>query len=138
AREGERIGGVKIIPFVTRRERLEAAERVAAGSTFRVRRFLPMRVAVLVEDTLEDRVLSRARRALDEKLAFFGSDPALVQRVRHSIDAIADVLRKALDGSAQLVVLAGGEPDGSARPLSPGARARRSTHGETRHSRPTR
>ena len=110
AREGERIGGVKIIPFVTRRERLEAAERVAAGSTFRVRRFLPMRVTVLVEDTLEDRVLSRARRALDEKLAFFGSDPALVQRVRHSSDAIADVLRRALDASAQLVIVAGGNP----------------------------
>jgi len=110
AREGERIGGVKIIPFVTRRERLEAAERVAAGSTFRVRRFLPMRVVVLVEDATPDRVLSRARRALDEKLAFFGSGPSLVEPVRHSTDAIADVLRKALDGSAQLVVIAGGNP----------------------------
>jgi hypothetical protein len=110
AREGERIGGVKIIPFVTRRERLEAAERVAAGSTFRVRRFVPMRVAVLVEDAVEDRVLSRARRALDEKLAFFGSDPVTVQRVRLATDAIADVLRKALDGSAQLIVIAGGNP----------------------------
>lgn len=110
AREGERIGGVKIIPFVTRRERLEAAERVAAGSTFRVRRFVPMRVAVLVEDAVEDRVLSRARRALDEKLAFFGSDPATVQRVRLATDAIGDALRKALDGSAQLIVIAGGNP----------------------------
>ena len=110
AREGERIGGVKIIPFVTRSERLEAAERVAAGSTFRVRRFVPMRVAVLVEDTVEDRVLSRARRALEEKLAFFGSEPASVQRVRLSVDALSEALRKLLDGSAQLVIVAGGNP----------------------------
>jgi hypothetical protein len=110
AREGERIGGVKIIPFVTRRERLEAAERVAAGSTFRVRRFVPMRVAVLVEETASDPVLSRARRALEEKLAFFGSDPATVERVRLSTDALSESLRKALDASVQLVIVAGGNP----------------------------
>lgn len=110
AREGERIGGVKIIPFVTRRERLEAAERVAAGSTFRVRRFVPMRVAVLVEDAVEDRVLSRARRALEEKLAFFGSEQPLVERIRPSTDAIADALRKSLDAAVQLVIVAGGNP----------------------------
>ena len=110
AREGERIGGVKIIPFVTRVDRLEAAERVAASGTFRVRRFVPMRVAVFVEDTVEERVFSRARRALEEKLAFFGSEPAVVQRVRLSADALAQALRKAFDESAQLVLVAGGNP----------------------------
>jgi hypothetical protein len=110
AREGERIGGVKIIPFVTRGERLEAAERVAAGSTFRVRRFVPMRVAVLVEDSTPDRVLSRARQALEEKLAFFGSEPAVVQRVRLCAEPLAEALRTSLDGSAQVVIVAGGNP----------------------------
>jgi len=110
AREGERIGGVKIIPFVTRRERLEAAERVAAGGILRVRRFVPMRVALLVEDSVEERVLSRARRALEEKLAFFGSEPALLRRVRFAADSVAEALRGAWDEAAQLVVLAGGNP----------------------------
>src|SRR5216684_136979 len=66
AGERERIGGAKIIPFVTREERLGAAERIASGGLLRVRRFLPVRVAVLVEDGVEERVLSRARRALEE------------------------------------------------------------------------
>jgi hypothetical protein len=110
AREGERIGGVKIIPFVTREERLVAAERVAGGGTLRVRRFVPMRVAVLVEDAVEERVLSRARRALEEKLAFFGSEPALVERVRFTTDALGDALRAAIDGQAQVILIAGGNP----------------------------
>jgi molybdopterin biosynthesis enzyme len=110
AREGERIGGVKIIPFVTREERLVAAERVAGGGMLRVRRFVAMRVAVLVEETVEERVLSRARRALEEKLGFFGSEPPLVQRVRFVTDALGDALRAAVDGQAQLILLAGGNP----------------------------
>ena len=108
-REGERIGGVKIVPFVTREDRLAAAEAIAAGGLLRVRRFLPVRVAVLVEDTVEERVLSRARRALEEKLAFFGSELATVERVRMTTEAVAGSLRGALRG-AELVLLAGGNP----------------------------
>src|SRR5438270_11942667 len=109
-REGERIGGAKIIPFVTRQECLTAAEGIAAGGLLRVRRFLPVRVAVLVEDSVEERVLSRARRALEEKLAFFGSDLALVERVPMATDAVTDALRGALRSGAELIVLAGGNP----------------------------
>jgi len=110
AREGERIGGVKIIPFVTREERLDAAERVAGRGTLRVRRFVPTRVAVLVEETVEDRVLSRARRALEEKLGFFGSELAAVRRMPFGTDALGEALRAAVDGEAQLVLVAGGNP----------------------------
>ncbi|MFL5309033.1 MAG: hypothetical protein ACJ79H_01130 [Myxococcales bacterium] len=110
AREGERIGGAKIVPFVTRQERLAAAEGIAAGGLLRVRRFLPVRVAVLVEDSVEERVLSRARRALEEKLAFFGSQLAAVERVSMTTDAVADALRGALRSGVELIVLAGGNP----------------------------
>ncbi|TMB02550.1 MAG: hypothetical protein E6J64_16520 [Deltaproteobacteria bacterium] len=110
AREGERIGGAKIVPFVTRRERLAAAEGIAAGGLLRVRRFLPVRVAALVEDSVEERMLSRARRALEEKLAFFGSDLTLVERIPLATDAVADALRAALRSGAELILLAGGNP----------------------------
>jgi hypothetical protein len=110
AREGERIGGAKIVPFVTREERLAAAEGIAAGGLLRVRRFLPVRVAVLVEDTVEERVLSRARRALEEKLAFFGSELSTIERVRMATEAVAASLRGALRSGAELVLLAGGNP----------------------------
>src|SRR5438105_729348 len=110
AREGERIGGAKIVPFVTRRERLAAAEGIAAGGLLRVRRFLPVRVAALVEDSVEERMLSRARRALEEKLAFFGSDLMLVERIPLATDAVTDALRGALRSGAELIVLAGGNP----------------------------
>lgn len=110
AREGERIGGVKIIPFVTREDRLAAAEGIAAGGLLRVRRFLPVRVAVLVEDGVEERVLTRARRAIEEKLAFFGSELSTVERVRMETDAVAAALRGALRSGAELVLLTGGNP----------------------------
>jgi len=110
AREGERIGGAKIVPFVTRQERLGAAEGIATGGLLRVRRFLPVRAAVLVEDTVEERVLARARRALEEKLAFFGSEVSVMERVRMDTDAIADALRGALRSGVELVVVAGGNP----------------------------
>jgi hypothetical protein len=110
AREGERIGGAQIIPFVIRQDRLAAAEGIAAGGLFRVRRFLPVRVAVLVEDSVEERVLSRARRALEEKLAFFGSDLSVVERVAMATNPVADALRGALRSGAELIILAGGNP----------------------------
>jgi len=109
-RERERVGGAKIVPFVTRQERLAAAGGIAAGGLLRVRRFLPVRVAVLVEDTVEERMLSRARRALEEKLAFFGSALSVVQRVRMATDTVAEALRAALQSRAELLVLAGCNP----------------------------
>jgi len=102
ASEGERIGGAKIVPFVTREERLSAAERIASGGLLRVRRFLPVRVAALVEDSVEERVLSRARRALEEKLAFFGSKLATVERVPLVSEALVNGLRGALRSGAEL------------------------------------
>jgi len=110
ASEGERIGGAKIVPFVTREDRLSAAERIASGGLLRVRRFLPVRVAALVDDSVEERVLARARRALEEKLAFFGSELAAVERVPLVSEALVNALRGALRSGAELVILAGGNP----------------------------
>jgi hypothetical protein len=109
-REGERVGGVKVVPFVTTEERLAKAESIAAGGLLRVRRFLPVQVAVLVEDSVEERVLSRARRALEEKLAFFGSRLSTLERVSLDRDHVAGGIRGAIRSGAELIVLAGGNP----------------------------
>jgi hypothetical protein len=109
-REGERVGGAKIVPFVTTEKRLAKGEAIAAGGLLRVRRFLPVRVAVLVEDSVEERVLTRARRALEEKLAFFGSQLSLVERTPLVRDRIAGAIRGAMRSGAELIVLAGGNP----------------------------
>ena len=109
-REGERVGGAKIVPFVTVQQNLARAETIAAGGLLRVRRFLPVQVAVLVESSVEERVLARARRALEEKLAFFGSQLTVVERMPLVRDHIAGAIRGAIRSGAELIVLAGGNP----------------------------
>jgi hypothetical protein len=106
--EGEVVGRVKIVPFVTREERVRRAEAVAGetGGLLRVRPFAATRVAVLVQESIDDANLSRFRSALEEKLAFFGS--SLVSMVRVGADPAAlDEALKAAARGAQLVAVAG-------------------------------
>src|SRR6185295_6647583 len=71
--EGGVVGRVKVIPFVTREERLRQAEKIASGGLLRVRPFLPRRGALLVHEQIAENALERARRSFQEKLSFFGS-----------------------------------------------------------------
>jgi molybdopterin biosynthesis enzyme len=75
-----------------------------------VRRFIPSRVAVLAQETLDERALARARRAFEEKLAFFGSELIAVQVVPSEPKQVASALSKWVGAGAQLVVLAGSKP----------------------------
>jgi molybdopterin biosynthesis enzyme len=127
--EGELLGRAKIIPFLTRREHVESAEALSAESRglLRVRRFAPSRVAVLAQETLDARSLDRARRAFEEKLAFFGSELMAVQVVPSAPEQVASALAASVGAGAQLVVVAGSKPmdplDASLRALeSAGAR----------------
>lgn len=119
--EGELVGRAKIVPFVTREDRVQRAEAIAAesGGLLRVRKFSVTRVAVLVRESIDDASLSRFRRALEEKLAFFGA--SLVSLVRVGVDpaALDGALQEATRG-AQLVALAGSRV---MDPLDPGLAA---------------
>lgn len=100
--ENELVGRAKIVPFVTREDRIRSAE--ALGPLFRVRPFLPMRVAALVQEELDEEALGKFRRSFEEKLAFFGSRLVSVQRVPGDLVA---ALRETIAQGAQLVAMAG-------------------------------
>src|SRR5919202_573338 len=67
--EGDVIGRAKVIPFVTREDRLRRAEEIASGGLVRVRPFLPVRAALLVHEQIAEAALEKARRCFDEKLS---------------------------------------------------------------------
>jgi hypothetical protein len=112
AMEGELLGRAKIIPFATRRAQVEQAEAISTKSRglLRVRPFAPSRVAVLAQETLDGRSLARARRAFEEKLAFFGSELIAVQVVPSDPGPVAAALGAMVAEGAQLLVLAGSKP----------------------------
>jgi molybdopterin biosynthesis enzyme len=120
ALEGELLGRAKIIPFATAGERIRRAEEIAAGGILSVRRFVAGRAAVLVQENIPESQLLRARAAFEEKLAFFGSELVLLERVPSTREALAASLRKARGLRTQLVVIAGSKP---MDPLDPALQA---------------
>jgi hypothetical protein len=107
--EGEVVARTKIVPFVTREDRVRAAEEEARGIV-RVREFVPLRVAVLVQEELREAGLAKFRAAMEEKLRFFRAEPPTVARVASTAEALASALREAVAGGAQLVLVAGSRP----------------------------
>ena len=105
--EGEVVGRVKVVPFVTREERLRKAEEIGRGSLVGVRPFLPLRGALLVHEQIAEAALDKARRAFSEKLAFFGSSLDVARAVPGTPEALADAIRGEQRNGAQLMVLAG-------------------------------
>src|SRR6185503_4317705 len=65
---GEIVARAKIVPFVIGDAELQRATRL--GPVLRVRPFVPMRVAALVQEQLDDESLERFRAALGTKVRF--------------------------------------------------------------------
>jgi hypothetical protein len=107
ALEGEIVGRVKVVPFVTREERVTQAEQLAAGGLIRVRPFVPLRCSLLVQEELADESLQRARRAFEQKLGFFGSALQTARLVAGTADALARALREEEAAGAKVIVVAG-------------------------------
>jgi hypothetical protein len=105
--EGDVIGRVKVIPFVTREDRLRRAEEIASGGLVRVRPFVPARAALLVHEQIAEAALEKARRCFDEKLSFFGSRLETARAVAGNVGALADAVASEQRAGAQLIVLAG-------------------------------
>ncbi|MFL5277797.1 MAG: hypothetical protein ACJ79T_15060, partial [Myxococcales bacterium] len=57
--EGEVVARTKIVPFVTREDRVRAAEEAAQGGIVRVREFAPLRVTVLVQEEPREQALAK-------------------------------------------------------------------------------
>jgi hypothetical protein len=105
--EGNVVGRAKVIPFVTREDRLRRAEEIAAGGLVRVRPFTSLRGALLVHEKIAEAALDRARRAFEEKLAFFGSKLESARAVPGNPEALAEAMREQQRSGVQLLVLAG-------------------------------
>jgi len=99
--EHELVARAKIVPFVIREEELRRVERI--GPAVRVRPFVPMRVAVLVQEQLDDDALEKFRAALGVKVRFFGSDLISIERAGD----IAAALKSCVARGAQVVALIG-------------------------------
>src|SRR2546430_5577580 len=105
--EGNVVARAKVIPFVTREERVRHAEETARGGVVRVRPFASLRGALLVHETIAEAALERARRAFHEKLAFFGSKLESARAVPGNPEGLAQALREEQRKGTQLLVLAG-------------------------------
>ena len=100
--EGEIVARAKIVPLVAREAELRRAEKL--GQIVSVRPFVPMRVAALVQENLDDASLEKFRAALGAKVRFFGSDLVAMERAAD----IAQALRACIERGAQVVALVGG------------------------------
>lgn len=105
--EGDVVGRVKVVPFVTREDRLRRAEEIGGGSLLSVRAFLHLDGALLVHEQIADAALEKARRSFNEKLAFFGSRLATARAVPGTPEALAEAIRGEQRNGARLLVLAG-------------------------------
>jgi len=105
--EGDVVGRAKVIPFVTREERVRRAEQLAEGGIVRVRPFVPVRAALLVHEQIAEAALERARRSFQEKLSFFGSRLETARAVPGNPQALAQAIRDEQRAGARLLVLAG-------------------------------
>jgi hypothetical protein len=105
--EGNVVGRVKVIPFMTSEDRLRRAEQIARGGLVRIRPFVAMRGALLVHEQIAETALERARRSFQEKLEFFGSKLDSARAVAGTPEALAEAVREEQRKGIQLVVLAG-------------------------------
>ena len=118
--EGDVIGRAKVVPFVTREEKVRRAEELCAGILLRVRPFVAMRGVLLVQEDLQESALERARRSFEEKLAFFGSSLGAARLVPGAPETLVEALREEVRSGARLIVVAGSR---SMDPLDPVMRA---------------
>lgn len=104
--EGEVVGRAKVVPFVTREERVRRAEEIASGLV-RVRPFLPLRGSLLVHEQIAEAALQRAKGAFEQKLAFFGAELTVARAVPGNPEALAAAIGEEQRRGAGLLVLAG-------------------------------
>jgi hypothetical protein len=107
--EGETIAGAKIVPFVIAGAALETAEGIARSvqGLIGVRPFARRLVHAIVLESLVDTALARFRRALGEKVSWFGSELAEPRQVPARTTALIDALHASAAGGAELILIAG-------------------------------
>lgn len=106
--EGDTVGRAKIVPFAIPGARLARAEELLGGEgAIRVRPFRPTRMAAVVQESLGEGAMIRFRKALGEKVAWFGSTLETPRFVPPEAEEVARALEEAVEGGAELVIMAG-------------------------------
>lgn len=106
--EGDTVGRAKVIPFAVPATDVAAVEELVADrGAMRVLPFRPIRVAAVVQESLGEGAMLRFRKALGEKIAWFGSTLEAPRFVAPREDEVARALREVVREGAELVVMAG-------------------------------
>ncbi len=105
----EMVATVKIIPFAVRSGALEACRARAREPIFRIVPFRPCRVALIqtVLPGLKASILDKTVETTRERLEGLGSTLVSEVRTEHREAALVPHVRSALDGGADLVLIAG-------------------------------
>jgi len=105
----EMVATVKIIPFAVRREALEACRALAKEPIFRIAPFRVRRVALIqtVLPGLKASILDKTVETTRERVEALGSTLVSEVRAKHREASLLPEVRKALDGGADLVLIAG-------------------------------
>lgn len=117
-RAGHRVASWRIIPLVTKRERMERAAAAAAAHApvFSVLPYLPLKCAVIItgSEVYEGRIPDRFEPVLREKLAAFGGAVLGVRKCPDDSAALLAAIHDFLARGAGLILLTGGmsvDPD---------------------------
>ena len=107
--KGETIARGKIVPFAVPQETLLRAEQSASehSGVIHIRRFVPTRLAAVIQESLGDRAMARAHAVLAEKVGWFGSTLIAPRFVTPSVDELTTALAEQISEGAQVLVVAG-------------------------------
>jgi molybdenum cofactor cytidylyltransferase len=108
-RPKEMVATVKIIPFAVREAALAACMAEAQAPIFFVAPFRPRRVTLVQTELpgLKPSILDKTVEATRRRLAELGSILVSERRCKHDETALAPEMKRALDGGADLVLVAG-------------------------------
>jgi hypothetical protein len=106
---GETVARAKIIPFVIPGATVALAEWIAekVGGLVTVRPFAATEIGVIVQESLGAEAMERFRKAISEKVAWFGSRVAEPRIVAPEADAIVTAMEGVVAGGARIVLFAG-------------------------------
>lgn len=115
---GQRVAGWRIVPLVTKRERMDqaAAAALAHAPVFSVLPFRPLRCGVIItgNEVYEGRIQDRFEPVMRSKLASLGGSVVGVRKCPDDLGALRAALDDFLSMGAQLIALTGGmsvDPD---------------------------
>ncbi len=103
------VAGSKITPIATRRAIVDEAVRIASAHTvIEVKPFLPLKVGIVITETMDEKTNARFEKAANAKIAWYGGELLGFQHVDNAPTAVANALYGFLDRGADLLMTGGG------------------------------